>query len=645
VEYDEFIRYFGGEMQGQEDGGLAGEMHLYRKSSNLSGWNDQANNKRQKGIKAAEAKNILGKKVAEQFVHVQKAFRSLDSDFSGCIGPEEFRRLLERYNLYMDDNEFDKWFKTLDPDGSGELTFAEFINIFGADICGAADEGIGMGVHRDAQYRAPTPKVRPQPGMSCDAAEKIIKKKLAEGFGEIRKAFRNLDQDCSGSIGPPEFRRLLERYGITMDEAEFVKFFRRFDPDGGGEVEYDEFVRYFGGEIQGVEDGGMAAELLNRKEFDPKNFVKAQRRNEGMTAEAAEKLLMTKFAEQFSEARKAFRSMDYDHSGAIGPEEFKRLIARYSIYMEDDEFQKLYTKIDPDGTGEIEYNEFIGYFGKGIAGSSEEGPGIGAAVSSNDDAYRPPTSKVTLRGLLDADEAERILKEKLEQQTGSCAKAFRSFDYDHSGSVAEPEFRQLLSRYCIYMTDKEFARLFRRFDPDGSGELDYEEFIKYFGLSLCGKDEGGLGIQLQAQCDFRKGLLAKEGRHVRSDPQDPMRALYCSPTGAAAPWRGTTPRPGTMAGMRPENQTRRPSSASKARSQKNNPPKPAEPQNKRGGLCVQGSSQPFRSSPAKAKINSRPSSARSRPTTSYGQRVRENSRSYTPRACTAKAETKNAWWD
>merc|ERR1711871_1566244 len=108
-------------------------------------------------------------------------------------------------------------------------------------------------------------------------------------------------------------------------------------------------------------------------------------------------------------------------------------------------------------------------------------------------SYKPPTPKSHKQRGLTADEADAILKKKMAEQFGQCAKAFRSFDYDHSGSVERPEFKQLLERFCIYMSDREFEKLFRRFDPDDSGELEYEEFIKYFGIAISGKEEGGIG--------------------------------------------------------------------------------------------------------------------------------------------------------
>lgn len=94
------------------------------------------------------------------------------------------------------------------------------------------------------------------------------------------EAFLDYDNDKSGSIDHVEFRRLLERYNIFMNEYEFQKFMSRVDPDGSGEVislweracvpymwlahrdvvgclkvDYHEFLAYFSKLIQGKHDG------------------------------------------------------------------------------------------------------------------------------------------------------------------------------------------------------------------------------------------------------------------------------------------------------------------------------------------------------------------------------------------------------
>ena len=88
---------------------------------------------------------------------------------------------------------------------------------------------------------------------------------------------------------------------------------------------------------------------------------------------------------------------------------------------------------------------------------------------------KPQTPKVIMKQkLLGADEVEKILKRKMTENFGQVRLAFRSYDSDHSGSIGPEEFRRLIARYALYMEDQEFDRLFRRFDPDGGGEIDYE---------------------------------------------------------------------------------------------------------------------------------------------------------------------------
>ena len=64
-----------------------------------------------------------------------------------------------------------------------------------------------------------------------------------------------------------------------------------------------------------------------------------------MTAKVAQVVLARKCADQFSQVGKAFRDVDTDHSGTIDYAEFRTLLARYNIFMNDFEFVKLMTTV------------------------------------------------------------------------------------------------------------------------------------------------------------------------------------------------------------------------------------------------------------------------------------------------------------
>ena len=66
---------------------------------------------------------------------------------------------------------------------------------------------------------------------------------------------------------------------------------------------------------------------------------------------------------------------------------------------------------------------------------------------------------------------------------------FDKFDADGSGSVSCSEMSAMLAQLELQKSDEEVAALVREADPDGSGEIDFDEFVHVLGSQLAG---GGL---------------------------------------------------------------------------------------------------------------------------------------------------------
>ena len=49
-------------------------------------------------------------------------------------------------------------------------------------------------------------------------------------------------QDDSGAVNPEEFSKALERFGIVLNAEDLKEFFRTFDKDRSGAIDYNEFV-------------------------------------------------------------------------------------------------------------------------------------------------------------------------------------------------------------------------------------------------------------------------------------------------------------------------------------------------------------------------------------------------------------------
>lgn len=64
-------------------------------------------------------------------------------------------------------------------------------------------------------------------------------------------------------------------------------------------------------------------------------------------------------AETRTKLRQVFDKFDEDHSGAVSTFEMRSMIAQLDLRLSDDEVVRLMTEADPDGSGQIEFEEFV----------------------------------------------------------------------------------------------------------------------------------------------------------------------------------------------------------------------------------------------------------------------------------------------
>lgn len=83
----------------------------------------------------------------------------------------------------------------------------------------------------------------------------------------------------------------------------------------------------------------------------------------------------------------------------------------------------------------------------------------------------------------DAGTSDHMLKRKIQMAKKELRSAFRDRD-NGRGGIAIPEFRGVLEKFDIRMTDGQFKALVAIMDEDGNGEITYSEFIAYFKKDL-----------------------------------------------------------------------------------------------------------------------------------------------------------------
>ena len=73
--------------------------------------------------------------------------------------------------------------------------------------------------------------------------------KGARGIFGLARKFRIMDDDESASLNQAEFRKGIMELGLGMNDDDIRLLFKYFDTDGGGTIDYNEFLRFVVGDM------------------------------------------------------------------------------------------------------------------------------------------------------------------------------------------------------------------------------------------------------------------------------------------------------------------------------------------------------------------------------------------------------------
>jgi len=148
--------------------------------------------------------------------------------------------------------------------------------------------------------------------------EEILAEIDASQMEEYRKFFDMFDKDKKGYVMVIQVGQVMDAMQQDYDEKSLRKTVRKFDADGSGKLEFEEFA-------------AMVYTLAN----------------------SVDKETMER------ELRDAFRLFDKEHNGFISRDSMKALLREIDDKLTEAELDAAINEIDEDGSGKIEFEEFF----------------------------------------------------------------------------------------------------------------------------------------------------------------------------------------------------------------------------------------------------------------------------------------------
>ena len=137
--------------------------------------------------------------------------------------------------------------------------------------------------------------------------------------------------------------------------------------------------------------------------------------------------------EQICEFKEAFSLFDKDGDGNITTKELGTVMRSLGQNPTEAELREMINEVDADGSGTIDFPEFLAMMAKKMKDN----------------------------------ESEEEIKE-----------AFKVFDKDGNGYISAAELRHVMTNLGEKLTDEEVDEMIREADVDGDGQINYEEFVK-----------------------------------------------------------------------------------------------------------------------------------------------------------------------
>lgn len=432
---------------------------------------------------------------------VIKAFKYFDLDNSGQCSQDEFLKAIAKLGVTgFPNKQLLEIFESYDTNKNGELDYKEFAGAIFNDEEEEEDNNNNKNNKNDEEEVSEEVRQKLHNSKIMDKFRTIILKRGGTGILGLARQFKIFDDNNSKTLDLPELTKAIRDFQVDLSPSEIKILFNIIDADGCGEIQYDEFLREIRGDMNSKRRS-LVDQAFRKLDNDKsgvidfeeiKSIYNCKKHPDVLQGKKTEKEVFLDFMKTFqihSELKGKGKADD-----SITREEFQEYYENISASIDrDDYFELMMTNCWKLGKPES-YEGKKGWSNKdentnnnnsgvnksagksfGNLGKSkspfatDDGVGFGGEAKKNTEISSDGTPLEKFRAAL----ARRGIRGIM-----SIRRSFMIADDNNDKTIDLSEFTKLCRDYRIPLDDKEIKGLFKEFDLDRSGSINYDEFVR-----------------------------------------------------------------------------------------------------------------------------------------------------------------------
>ncbi|CAH1794326.1 unnamed protein product [Owenia fusiformis] len=416
-----------------------------------------------------ELESVLKDKANHHYFELRKRFKDNDPEGKGNCSREALSRIVVTLiGRPLNQVVFGRLMNRLGLGQRAVISFADFFKVFRERHDSEYPNWMDP-IQRTFSDKANT---------TADEVHIQLKEKAKQRILDAADMFPQSNPDGATHILKPEFRIMLNKNNYFLDDDEFDRLWKRYDPTNSGTINGANLMRKLGVSVQ--HRGSTAGDRLSPIDDDklsPRSPTqrkiprKVQERQRSLHVES---WLKTKFREGFKSMKGAFAEHDKDHKGIVSFDVFLNVLNKYGLKLDRPHLSEFCSRcnIVPKKDG-VPYKDFLSRF----QDRSEAGMTHNILSNSNHKYNRSQTPGA--RSSLSAIESNlmNLFQREFLQLLGT----FHKVDQQNTDLLSQEAFRAAIeSRFNLGMTDEQFQTFIEHVPLNHEGMVKYADFMAQF---------------------------------------------------------------------------------------------------------------------------------------------------------------------